>query len=297
MKLARAAKLFLAYTIGVILFGALVRATGSGAGCGAHWPLCNGEVIPREPEIQTMIEFTHRATSGLCLLGIIGLTWAAFRSRPKGHGARAWSVAALIFTISEALVGAALVLLEHVADNPSLKRGFSVSIHLVNTFLLVFCLTGLVRSLMELPMPRFRKALTSWSSTERVWLATGFALIMVGMTGAIAALGDTLWPAESLAHGWRAEFSSDAPLLLRLRAVHPFLAVATGLVVMRLGLTSGTRSGLWLASWVGIALGVGVLNLWLLAPVWMQMVHLLVADVVWILFAWTWFEVAHPRAA
>ncbi len=295
MKIARAAQAFLLYNLGVILFGALVRATGSGAGCGAHWPLCNGEVIPREPEIQTIIEFTHRVTSGFCLLGVVALTVWVFRTRPKGDPARPWAVAAVGFTISEALVGAALVLLEHVAHNPSMKRGFSVSIHLINTFLLVFCLTGLVRALMGLSTAKFRKPWASWSREERKWLAGGFALLLVGMTGAIAALGDTLWPAQSLVLGWREDLSSSAPLLLRLRTVHPFLAIATALAVARMGLATGLRSGLWLAASLGLALVVGVVNLLLLAPIWMQMVHLLVADLVWILFAWAWFDLHGER--
>ena len=48
------------YNVLVILWGALVRASGSGAGCGNHWPLCNGQVIPVSPGWHTVIEFTHR---------------------------------------------------------------------------------------------------------------------------------------------------------------------------------------------------------------------------------------------
>ncbi|MFN8454080.1 MAG: COX15/CtaA family protein [Anaerolineae bacterium] len=77
VKLDRFAKYVwtvLAYNLAVILWGAFVRASGSGAGCGSHWPLCNGEVIPRTPQMETLVEFTHRLTSGLALLLVIGLT-------------------------------------------------------------------------------------------------------------------------------------------------------------------------------------------------------------------------------
>src|SRR5215467_12703113 len=63
----------LAYNVAVIAWGAFVRASGSGAGCGRHWPLCNGEVVPRPTSVATVIEATHRATSGLALVGVVGL--------------------------------------------------------------------------------------------------------------------------------------------------------------------------------------------------------------------------------
>src|SRR5271167_1479156 len=65
------------WNVAVIHWGALVRATGSGAGCGNHWPLCNGEVIPTSPRIATMIEFTHRAmTGGATITIFLLLLWA-----------------------------------------------------------------------------------------------------------------------------------------------------------------------------------------------------------------------------
>ena len=64
-RFAKYSWIVLVYNLVVILWGAYVRATGSGAGCGSHWPLCNGEVIPRAPEVETLVEFTHRLSSGL----------------------------------------------------------------------------------------------------------------------------------------------------------------------------------------------------------------------------------------
>ena len=107
----------LAYNLAVILWGAYVRASGSGAGCGAHWPLCNGEVIPRAPSIATLVEYSHRLTSGLALLGVVALMVWTWRVWGRGHPARRGALLSLIFILTEAAVGAGLVLFELVADN------------------------------------------------------------------------------------------------------------------------------------------------------------------------------------
>ena len=112
----------LAYNVGVVLWGAYVRASGSGAGCGNHWPLCNGEVTPHSPAIATIIEFTHRVTSGLDLALVAGLVLWAFRAYPRRHAVRLWAVLSAVFLGTEALIGAALVLLEHTARNASSAR-------------------------------------------------------------------------------------------------------------------------------------------------------------------------------
>ena len=78
----------LAYNIAVIVWGAAVRATGSGAGCGDHWPLCNGSVIQHYPTAATLIEFAHRASSGVALLAVVGLLVWTFRTAPRRHLAR-----------------------------------------------------------------------------------------------------------------------------------------------------------------------------------------------------------------
>jgi hypothetical protein len=92
----------LGYAIAVIIWGAVVRATSSGAGCGAHWPLCNGEVVPLAPRVQTVIEFAHRTTSGLILLLTAALVWAARSSYPAGHAARRAAGWSMVFVLIEA---------------------------------------------------------------------------------------------------------------------------------------------------------------------------------------------------
>src|ERR1035441_220236 len=107
----------LAYFIAVILWGTLVRATGSGAGCGNHWPLCNGTVMQRSASVNTHIEFTHRITSGLSLFAVVGLLAWTFAGTVRGHLARAAAVASVAFTLFEAILGALLVKLGLTAES------------------------------------------------------------------------------------------------------------------------------------------------------------------------------------
>ena len=286
-RLARFAWSVLAYNLAVILWGAYVRASGSGAGCGAHWPLCNGEVIPRAPSVATLVEYSHRLTSGLALLAVVALlawTWRACRA---GHPARRGAVLSLIFIFTEAAVGAGLVLFELVADNATMARAMFMAAHLANTFLLVALLT-----------------LTAWwlsgggalapgrrPAVALAWAALAVGLLLSGVSGAVAALGDTLYPAASHADGLAATLSASSHILLRLRALHPVIAVTVGGLLMfgsaRLAAADddlGQRLGRATLMLAGLQLIGGVLNVLLLAPVWMQIVHLLVADLLWIAF-------------
>lgn len=285
-RFALAAWALLGYNLLVILWGAYVRASGSGAGCGAHWPLCNGQIIPQDPQVHTLIEFTHRLMSGATLIFVIGLFVWAWRAYPRGSTVRLGAGWALLFTITEALVGAGLVLFELVAQDTSVERAASMAVHLTNTFLLIASV-----------------ALTGWwaSGGRRirlrgqgrvVWLL-GLGLLgvlVVGASGAITALGDTLFPSGSLAAGLEQDLSPTAHFLVRLRVIHPFAAVITGLYVTILALQLAAGRGGWLLKRLAgalaaiflLQLGLGALNVVLLAPMWLQIVHLLVADLVWI---------------
>jgi heme A synthase len=272
----------LAFTLAVVLWGAYVRATGSGAGCGNHWPLCNGEVVPASPAVQTMIEFTHRAMSGIDgVLIVLLLAWGV-RVFPRGHPARLGAILSVVFVVTEALIGAALVKLEQVAQNASVGRAWSLSGHLINTLGLLACL-----------------ALTAWWAgggsrldwRSRKWGPISPAIllfILTGISGAIAALGDTLFPVSSLAAGFQQDFAPAANVFLRLRIYHPFLAGATGVWLAFYAIRTATRVesarpyAHSLLALVAIQVSAGVLNVLLLAPVWMQIVHLLLADLVWI---------------
>lgn len=284
--LARFAWLVLAYNLGVILWGAVVRATGSGAGCGNHWPLCNGEVLPRARALETLIEFSHRATSGIALLLVIGLAVWAFRALPKGHPARLGSGLAVLFILTEAAVGAGLVLFEMVADNRSMARALWMAGHLVNTFFLLASLALTAHWAEGGAALRLRGRRT----TAGLVLAGLATTTLVGVSGAIAALGDTLFPATSLAQALQQELSGTSHLLIRLRLLHPLIAVAAAAVLLgaaailpgRSACPGARRTGRWLAALVIVQMAAGMANVALLAPVWLQVVHLLLADLVWI---------------
>lgn len=276
----------LAYNVAVVLWGAFVRATGSGAGCGRHWPKCDGEVIPRLESTEQVIEFTHRVTSGIALLLVVGMLAWAFRAYTRGHPVRRGAAASMVLMVIEALLGAGLVLLELVGMDSSGLRAFSMVAHLVNTFLLLGAIT-----------------LTAWwasggapvrlrgQGAAAAWALSGIlAVLLVGATGAIAALGDTLFPARSLAEGFRADLDPTAHFLVQARGLHPLLAVLTGAFVVFLGMRLRAlrpspltrRMSLVLAGVYVAQLFAGVVNLVLLVPVGMQIFHLLMADAVWI---------------
>ena len=288
MKLARFAWSVLAYNLAVILWGAYVRATGSGAGCGAHWPLCNGQVIPRAPGAEMLVEFSHRLTSGVALIAVVALAAAVFRSRPVDHPSRRAAGWATFFMLTEAGVGAALVLFRLVADNASVARALFMAVHLVNTFFLLACVTLTAHFLSDGASLR----LAGRPGRVAALAAGCLGLVAVGVSGAIAALGDTLFPARSIAEALRADLSPTSHFLLRLRVLHPAIAVVVGLALAgsahRFPLPPGDRRGR-LAARLVVALAltqlaVGFLNVLLLAPVWMQLVHLLAADLLWIAF-------------
>ena len=281
---ARYAWAVLAYNLGVVLWGGFVRATGSGAGCGNHWPLCNGTVTQHSPSAATIIEFTHRATSGLDL-ALVGLLviWA-FRRFPRQHPVRLGATLSAVFLITEALIGAALVLLQQVARNASVSRAYALSTHLINTLTLLACLTLTAWWSTERPAPK------GVASASRVWMAVVSlaSVVVLGVSGAIAALGDTLFPASSLAAGLAQDLDPAAHVFLRLRLLHPLIAAAVAAWLLFYAVSSASRrldvaGRAWsLVALLAAQIAAGVVNLLLLAPVWMQLVHLLLADLLWI---------------
>ncbi len=283
-RLARFAWFVVAYNIAVVLYGAVVRATGSGAGCGSNWPDCNGGALPLTGTTEELIEFGHRASSGLALILVAVLVIGVLRSRPSGDRTRSSALASGVLILAEAGFGAMLVLFEWTGDDQSTGRAVSISLHLVLTFGLLAALTltawwlGGGRS-PNRPLDRRDRNLFS--------LAIG-GLLLVGAAGAITALGDTLFPAESLLDGIRDDFTGA--FLVRLRWIHPVVAVAVSALVVYLTQIRrpaggpGRRLADGVAVLIAIQLVAGVVNVILLAPVWMQVVHLLLADLLWIGF-------------
>lgn len=272
-----------AYLIGVILWGAVVRATGSGAGCGNHWPVCNGEIIPRAENIETLIEFSHRLTSGFSGILIIILVIWAFRLKPARKFVRIMAALSLVFVIIEGGIGASLVRLELVEDNVSMLRSVAIGLHLVNTLVLLAW-----------------TALTAWGASQTKpiqWVASAQTRVLVifgllgfavmSAAGAVTALGDTL-----LQSGVIGESTAYVDhILISLRAWHPALAVGVSVYLFVMGYvflqkfdSPRINSQLYaLFMLVSLQVGMGILNIVLKAPVWMQVLHLLLADTLWIL--------------
>jgi heme A synthase len=271
-RFARFAWIVVAYNLAVILWGAVVRATGSGAGCGNHWPLCGGELSPAFATLATVIEFAHRATSGILTVMVVGLLVWAFHAFPSGHPARLGAVLSTVFLVTEAIIGAALVVLDRVGRNQTAPW---LSTHLVNTLTLAACL-----------------ALTAWwgmgkPAVRPTWrmAATLGAVMLLSVTGAIAALADTLYPATSLSAGLAQDFAPGAHLFVRLRGLHPVMAagVAVWLLVFAAdALRVHRRLAMAVMGLTAAQLAAGLLNMLLLAPLWLQITHLLIADGLWV---------------
>jgi heme a synthase len=275
----------LGYTVFVILFGAWVRITGSGAGCGDHWPTCQGVVVPHAPATQTVIEYTHRLTSGLlgpmCLVLVV---WAYRGVFDRARRRLSWLVT--LFVVFEALIGALLVKKGLVADDTSKARAVVVGLHLGNTLLLTAsgALLAWVGSGHRLRFSR--------RPSDVVALVL---LLLVSMMGAVTALGDTLFPvAATEGAGMFARVRDGLDLgshfLIRLRAVHPILATGVALwLLWRLddpgagnqGLAARVRQLSKFFIWA--QLGCGFANVALSAPGWMQLLHLGLAQGLWIL--------------
>ncbi len=281
----------LGVTLLVIVWGAVVRATGSGAGCGSHWPLCNGAVVPLEPTIATLIEFVHRITSGVVMLMAVWLVVAARRAFPEGSQVRRWAWISLAFMLIEAAIGAGIVLLELVADNASAMRAAYVGGHLVNTLLLV----GAITTTLWFAHTNVRGVTTPSSSPWALTLCL-IGMLVVASTGAVVALGDTLFPHASLAEGIAADFDPTSHFLIRLRIWHPVAAVLLASGVLWLtwlspifqGEDQRTSRRLVIAA-VFVQSALGVINLLLLAPLSLQMAHLLVSNLLWIPMVWAWW--------
>ncbi len=276
----------LAYNIAVIVYGSAVRATGSGAGCGDHWPLCNGTLVQHHPAVATLIEFAHRATSGVDLLCVLALFFWTFAATPRRHAARACAVAVLILTVNEALLGALLVLLGHTAQDTSPARAVYLALHLTNTLLLLAALT-LTAHFLSRGNGAMRDSITLRSPALAITGLT--ATLLVGVTGSLAALGDTLYPAHNLAAAFAQDFAPGSSWLLRIRWVHPAAsAIAAAFIVWLVYRTwkrvdrSDRPIALAVVLLLGLQILLGIADVTLLAPTWLQMSHLLGADLLWI---------------
>ncbi len=286
VSLARFAQFVVAYNIAVIVWGAYVRSTGSGAGCGSRWPLCNGEFLSTTPQTQTAIEFTHRVTSAVSLVLVAILLIWCWRRTAKGDWPRYSAVVAALLLFNEAFLGALLVLGGHVGGlGRSATHALFLCLHFGNTLLLLaaLALTASWLSNRDRPLGMVLRPF------QMIGMGLGLVSVMViGMTGSLASLGDTMFPADSLRHAVVQDFSSSSHILLRLRVLHPIAAVIGSIYVLWLLQTfwrkqEHSRWTPFLAVTLAGQIALGAMNVILLAPVWLQMTHLLVAEIFWIL--------------
>ncbi len=285
----------LAFFVFVVLEGAIVRITGSGAGCGDHWPLCNGEVLPHHPRLATVIGFAHRSLTGLSTAMFALLIGWTFRDTRRGHPARRAAVVAGVLLLTEAALGAVLVLGHYVEKNASAARVLVQGVHFTNTLLLLAATT--VTAVLLRPV---RIAGEARQAAAPLWLAL-IATVVTGATGSVAALADTIYPSPSLSAAIAADFARSSPLLIRMRWIHPAASVLLVLACLWLTLTFARRgqqagSRLILVNLL-VQLVIGVVNVLLLAPAWIQVLHLLGADVFWITLVALAVPVLLPRSA
>ncbi len=291
-KFAKFAWFVLVYNVIVILWGVFLRASKSGDGCGQHWLTCGGEIVPSAPELKTVIEFSHRITSALDGFIVIALlVWTFFKWKKGETNSRVLKTAigSFVFVIVEGLLGAGLVLTGNTAETLTAARPFWMAAHLLTTLILLTFLT-----------------LTAWFASggkpfnfavapkvKLFFLLAIFGFLLVGMSGSVAALSSMIFPAATLSEGVAKDFSETSHVLLRLRVFHPILSVALGVfLIFFTGWIKSKaaenaivkRCANVLSILVFAQIAWGALTFLTLAPIVMQLVHLLLADAIWITF-------------
>ncbi|HXR09488.1 MAG TPA: COX15/CtaA family protein, partial [Candidatus Acidoferrales bacterium] len=249
-----------------------------------------------------IIEFSHRLTSGIAVVSVLVLVVWAFRGFPRGYGVRGGALLALASTGTECAIGAALVLLRLVGSNESLARGLWLGAHLVNMLFLLAALSvtawhatevrerGFSRPILALSLSRNRapRSAPAAISSRRVDAAASCALagfLFAAVLGGFAALGDTLVVSTSLGASIHADFSVSSNIFVRLRVLHPIVAGALGiwLLVLAYKLCAvAKRLSIAVAALVLAQFALGIANIVLLTPIWLQLAHLLAADLLWI---------------
>lgn len=216
-------------TIGLIVFGAVVRVTDSGLGCGNQWPLCNGTIIPPLDNLTAWIEWLHRLFAILIgLLGLVTLVVAMRAYRKQNSRVLAATVvAALLFAFQSAL-GALVVVL----DLPPT----AVTLHLGTAMLLLGAL--LVAAVLSTYKPRRVYGRSAFTMLAYITTALSLVVILSGalVRGSGATLACTDWP---LCNGELLPFSQGA--LATIHVLHRLIVVALGLSLVFL-LAAARRS-------------------------------------------------------
>ena len=283
MKAPLLAWITLSVNVIVILQGAVVRATGSGAGCGRDWPRCQGEILPLEHGLATWIEYSHRALSGVALLMGIWLLVKAVRLRHDLPGFLPFAITSAIFLLFKALIGAGTVLTGLTGDNVSVARGLLVAFHLLNYMLLVAALA--LATVHAYPGRTWPPVWTGQTGLKILISVSLLGMMILMFSGGIAAMGNTMFPPESLQEGLTDDFSPQAHPLIRLRILHPFLAIGFGAYLWVSHAVTGwlkptaqaRRFRNLLLVVYAVQLLVGTINLAMLGPIPLQLLHLALA--------------------
>lgn len=282
----------LIYTLLVILWGAWVRISHSGDGCGDTWPLCHGQLIPAAERGKTWVEYTHRLMSGLYGFIVIYFWWVGKKLYPSGHLARKAVIATLIFMITEALLGAKLVLFGLVTDNDTPYRAFVMALHQLNSFML----TGAVT--LAFAAATFNPTLSQPSRQQKLYSYFPWILVVLGITGAWASLSNSLFPTNDILQAWTDDFNSNSHFLVRLRVLHPVLAIlGAGGLALYFWVKGQTaehlmmqRRSLQMSLTLIAGIIFGIATLLLHAPLWMKVAHLAFAHTIWVLLLqWVFF--------
>ena len=271
----------LIFSIVSIIAGAIVRATGSGDGCGASWPTCNGEIIPELDTPSELIEFSHRSVSGVLLIITLIIFVKSFKDEvPTLQKKIIWSLT--FFVLLEALIGAVIVIYEWVGMNSSAPRIIAVPLHLVNTF-------GLLGTYTLLFYLTQNSKTTLNNFFDRGFKIGLFLFLLSGATGSIAALADVIFPSESFITGLAEDFDTNSEVLIRLRILHPIVASALSLYLY----SEANRlqneyqvitKNIKLLILLGVLLGVSNVISNIILP--LSILHLLMADLLWILYVY-----------
>ncbi len=289
-RLRKFAWFVLGWNVLTVLGGAVVRATGSGAGCGRSWPACQGTFVP-ELQGATAVEFVHRVISGVALALVLALVVLVFRSAASGRRARVSALMSGAAIVGEALIGALIVFSEWVAEDASVARAVAVPLHLVNTLFLLAALT--------LTCFWLRAGASQPSGMFRIWqgVAGAVGMVAVAATGAVTALADTLFPKDGFAFGNVIEGGEH--FLTRLRVIHPFASVIVGLfLVWFVSKTARSRlASRIIVAGVAIQILLGAVNVLTGTALVISLAHLLLADVIWIALVWVWADLSTDGAA
>lgn len=268
-KLSRGLYLFWIYTLLVIAWGAWVRISHSGNGCGDHWPLCNGDFIPNLEIKKTLVEYSHRLMSGAYGLIVLWIFYFFHRRKNTHLLSKKMSLYLLAFMILEALLGALLVKQNLVTVNDSIFRLVAMSLHQLNSFLLTGTTYLLYKSVSQDLNIRFTKL--------------NISFLILAVSGAVASLAGTLFPSTSILEGILKDFSEHSHLFVRLRILHPVFALLSisSIIYWLNTKANNSKADTHLAIKLFLAMAVGIITLITLSPIWLKIAHLMIAHFIW----------------